>query len=385
MPRTDRGTSTPGARDARPRRPLRSAATAAAALLGAASIVASGPASAAGPEDGRGYRPAPQPDRALLSACTGEAPVVCTYDLPPGHYDVTVLLGSRREAAATRVLTEARRLLSEQVDTGPGQLVRRTWTVDVRTPEGQQNSSPDRGEPGLTLTFDGPAPAVAGIGIAAAPERSTTRLFLMGDSTVTDQEDPPYTGWGQHLPRSFRHGVSVVNHSGSGESTVSVLADPRMFASLVPQLRRGDAVLVQLAHNDKGTTAEQYRRNLTTIVEQVRARGATPVLVTPIVRHRFTGDQLNPTGLIVNGLGVDLPAEVRATAAELDVDLVDLTAMSEGLVEGLGRVESETLYLYRVNGDRTHTSEHGATVYSALVAGALRDLGLVPDRYWATP
>lgn len=355
--------------------------TAAVALAATLGAVPAGATPAGGPPPA--MHAAPRLDPALLEACTGDDPVVCTFDdLAPGHYDVTVMLGDRREAASTEVRAEARRLMVSEVETGVGERVRKTFTVNVRHPEGQQNWFAGRpGTPGLTLTFTGADPRVSGIGIAEAPDRAP-RLFLAGDSTVTDAENPPYTGWGQRLPHHFRHGISVVNHSGSGESTISFLEDPQMWDQLDPQLRPGDVVLVQLAHNDKQTTAEQYRANLGRLVDGVRARGARPVLVTPIVRHRFRDGQLTDLGLIRTGLA-DLPAEMRRVATDLDVPLVDLTAMSEELVEGLGRVDSEPIYLVRVNGDRTHTSEYGATVYAGLVAGELERQGLVPARYWA--
>ncbi|MFE5308080.1 GDSL-type esterase/lipase family protein [Isoptericola sp. NPDC056605] len=356
---------------------------AAALLLAAAAVVTGSPAASASPaaDAGRPGLGGPRPDAALLEACTGTAPVVCTYpDLPPGHYDVTVMLGDRHGPAGTEVQAEARRLMVPAVDTADGELARRTFTVNVRDPESQQNQPAGEGTPGLTLTFTGDAPHVAGIGIRPADVR-TPRLALLGDSTVTDQGGAPYTGWGQRLPAHLRLGVSVVNHSGSGESTVSVLAKPEMFDALVPQLRPGDVALVQLAHNDKTTTAEQYRANLTEIVTRVRATGATPVLVTPIVRLRFDGDQLDSAGLIETAAG-SLPQHVRDVAADLDVDLVDLTALSEELVEGLGPVDAQPIYLVRENGDRTHTSWYGAGVYADLVAGELRRLGLVPERYW---
>lgn len=325
--------------------------------------------------------PAPKPDPGLLARCTGSAPITCTFDVPPGHYDVTVQLGDRREAATTEVLAEARRLMVGSVDTQAGELVRRTFTVNVRTPEGQQNGFSGPGTPGLTLTFAGSAPKVSGIGLA--PAACQMRLFLAGDSTVTDQDTVPYTGWGQRLPSWFRRGLSVVNHSGSGESSVSFLAKPEMWAALQPQLRPGDVALVQFGHNDKQSTAEQFRANLTEIVRGIRATGAQPVLVTPVVRRWFTGSTLNSTGLIVNGLGVDLPAEMRSVAATEAVPLIDLTARSRAVVEGLGPEQAKTLYLTREKRDDTHTSEYGATVYAGLVAAGLRDVGLVGDRYWA--
>lgn len=155
-----------------------------------------------------------------------------------------------------------------------------------------------------------------------------------------------------------------------------------MWAAMQPQLRPGDVALVQFGHNDKQTTAEQFRANLTEIVRGIRATGARPVLVTPIVRRWFTGSTLNSTGLIVNGLGVDLPAEMRSVAATEAVPLIDLTARSRAVVEGLGPEQAKALYLTREKRDDTHTSEYGATVYADLVAAGLRELDLISDRYW---
>ncbi|WP_345544722.1 rhamnogalacturonan acetylesterase [Microbacterium jejuense] len=323
----------------------------------------------------------PKVDPALLDSCTGEDPVVCTFDdLAPGDYDVTVVLGSDDAAASTAVFAESRRQMLTATDTAAGEHVRRAFTVDVRDPEGQQNQPIGTGTPGLSLTFSGDAPAIAGIGIAPALPR-TKKIALIGDSTVTDQEAWPYTGWGQRLPAHVGLGATVVNHSGSGESTVSVLAKASMFDALEPQLGTGDVALIQLAHNDKTTTAEQYRANLTEMVDRIRARGATPVLVTPIVRLRFTNGVINPVGLIVTDLA-DLPAEMRDVAAQLDVPLIDLTQRSRELVESLGPVESEPIYLIRINGDRTHTSEYGAGVYAGIVAEELQKLDLLPASIW---
>lgn len=295
-------------------------------------------------------------------------PITHIFDVEPGHYDVSVVIGG----ATTQVLAEARRLM---VWASPGDRpARRDFTVNVRTPESQQNGFDGDGSPGLTLTFTGPDPEVSSVHLSPARGRS---LFLAGDSTVTDQATAPYTGWGQRLPRHFRRGLSVVNHSGSGESSASFLAKPAMWAAMRDQLGPGDVALVQFGHNDKHTSAVEFRANLTRLVHGIEARGAAPVLVTPVVRRRFRGGCLDQEGLIVNGLGVDLPAEMRAVAAAQGVALIDLTAESRALVERLGPEESERLYLTREKGDDTHTSEHGATLFADLVAAGLRRLGLV--------
>lgn len=360
-----------------PHRWRRAAAStlAALALAGPPAVAAPSP-----PQDATPRSAAPRTDPSLLEECVGTDPIVCTFDAPPGHYDVTVQLGSRSEASSTRVEAEARRVMVDEVTTSPGRAVHRTFTVDVRAQEGQQNDhGVGKGTPGLTLTFAGDAPAVRGIGIRAA--EPTQQLFLLGDSTVADQEGAPYTGWGQVLPRSFERGVSVVNHSGSGESTTSFLADPRMWEAAEARLRPGDVALIQLAHNDTQTTAPQYRQNLRLLVEGVRARGASPVLVTPIVRHRFEDGKLTDAGLIRTGAG-DLPQYIRDVAAEEDVALIDLTSRTQELVESLGPEASAPLYLIAEKRDRTHTSVHGARVYSSMVANDLREMDLVPGQLW---
>ncbi|MDT0615659.1 rhamnogalacturonan acetylesterase [Streptomyces lancefieldiae] len=304
--------------------------------------------------------------------CTANA---CHFDVPAGTYDVKVLLGGDG-AARTAISGESRRSLLPETATAAGERVARSFTVDVRTPEGEP-TGPD-GTPGLDLTIGGSAPALAGVTVT--PARHARQIFLVGDSTVCDQPGEPYSGWGQQLPQYLRKGLSVANHADSGESTVSYLADERLWGTVRPLIRPGDLVLVQLAHNDKTTDGATYRANLEALVAGVRERGGEPVLVTPVVRRWFNADGTlnNGTALLVNGLGVDHPAVVRSVAAAGGVPLIDLTAKTKALVESLGVEGSKALYLYAEKRDNTHTSAYGATVYAGLVRDELVALRLVP-------
>ncbi|MFE7070173.1 rhamnogalacturonan acetylesterase [Streptomyces sp. NPDC057620] len=311
-----------------------------------------------------------------LENCTDGA---CHFDVPPGTYDVRVRLGGA-EAASTAISGETRRTLLAETPTGAGEPVTRGFTVNVRTPEGEP-TGPD-GTAGLDLVVGGSAPALADIRVTPAAGRHTRQIFLVGDSTVCDQPGDPYSGWGQQLPQYLRRGVSVANYADSGESTVTYLADPRLFATVQPLIRKGDLVLVQLAHNDKQTDEPTYRANLETLVAGVREKGGRPVLVTPIVRRWFNSDGTlnNGTALLVNGLGVDHPAVTRSVAAAHDVPLIDLTTRTKALVESLGVEGSKVLYLYDEKRDNTHTSARGATAYAGLVRDELLAQGLVPER-----
>ncbi|WP_345622545.1 rhamnogalacturonan acetylesterase [Streptomyces ziwulingensis] len=310
-----------------------------------------------------------------LADCTA---ATCHFDVPPGTYDVRVVLGGDA-ASRTAIGGETRRALLPETAAGSGERVVRSFTVDVRTPEGEPTGAD--GTPGLDLAVGGAAPALAGIRVT--PARHARQILLIGDSTVCDQPVDPYTGWGQRLPRYLRRGVSVANHADSGESTVSYLADQRLWGTVRPLIRPGDLVLVQLAHNDKTTDADTYRSNLQALVRGVRAQGGRPVLVTPIVRRWFNADGTldNDTALLVNGLGVDHPAVVRSVATDARVPLIDLTARTKALVESLGVEGSKALYLTDDKRDNTHTSAYGADVYAGLVRDALAARDLLPARY----
>ncbi len=313
----------------------------------------------------------------LPGVCAGTAPIVCHYDVPPGNYQVSVLLGDRDEAAVTGVRAEARRMMLAETATEPGQFVRRELRVNVREPEGEP-TLPDLGTPGLTLTFTGSAPRVRHVEVRPARPAGTV-LYLAGDSTVCDQGIAPYTGWGQAIPQHLRGSVTVANYADSGESSGSFLADARLWGAMVPLVRRGDIVLIQFGHNDKTTTAEDYRANLTRMITGLRAVHARPVLVSPPVRRRFdSAGKLDDVARHVNSLGVNLPAEMQTVATEQQVPYINLTADSAELVEGLGVEPSKQIYLDGEIRDNTHFSEYGADRIGLLVLARLRQTHLLP-------
>jgi lysophospholipase L1-like esterase len=351
---------------------MRRARTALLAALTAVTALCASPANA-GNGNGHGHGLGNRTDN-----CTGTSPIVCHFDVAPGTYQVTVGLGGTA-AGSTLIGAEARRTVLPETPTEAGRRVWRGFTVDVRTPEGEPTGPV--GSEGLDLTFAGAAPQLASIRVTPAP-RSTPQILLAGDSTVCDQGTAPYTGWGQQLPQYLKQGISVANHADSGESTVSFLAGAELFPRLRDRIDRGDLVLIQLAHNDKQTDAATYRANLTALVQGVRDKGGRPVLVTPVVRRWFNTDGTlnNDTALLVNGLGVNHPAEIRNLSTTLGVPLIDLTALTKARVEFLGVEASKALYLTNEKRDNTHTSVQGATEYAALVLGELRAQRLVPSR-----
>jgi lysophospholipase L1-like esterase len=338
----------------------------AAAVTVAFGTAAFGTAAASGPS------PSVRP-----SQCTGTSPIVCHFDVAPGNYDITAALGDATLAGNTSISVEARRQILTAASTASGTIRSFTATVNVRQPEGQPTGQGGTGTPGLTITFGGSAPRLDGLRVTAAV--APLVAYLAGDSTVCDQPTAPYTGWGQILPTFLKAGAVVANYGDSGESSGSFLSNSALFPTMRPLVKPNDLVFIQFGHNDKTTTAVTYRQNLTSMVTGVRSRGGIPILVTPPVRRLFSGSTLTPTALHVNGLGVNLPAEMRQVATAQHVPLIDLTAKSKALVENLGPSASSRIYLTQAADgvtDNTHFSAYGANQMATLVVQGIRALNL---------
>jgi len=202
-------------------------------------------------------------------------------------------------------------------------------------------------------------------GAPSAPAEKI-RIILVGDSTVTD-----HAGWGAGFKQLLDGQVECENLARSGRSSKSFIEEGHWAKALAGG---GDYVLIQFGHNDmpgKGPARETdpsttYRRYMSRYVDESRAAGAVPVLITSMTRRNFRD------GKIATVLGPYAQA-VRDLAREKDVPLVDLHAASIELLNRLGPAESETLGPV-VNGrrDRTHLSDKGKTVMAALVADLLR-------------
>lgn len=310
--------------------------------------------------------------------------------LPEGVYRVTVEFGSDDAASVTTCKGEARRLYVLRERVPKGGCVARTFLVDVHRAEfpGGRVSLKEREQATanwddrLTLEFLGEASAVRRVSVEAlAPDEAVTRIFLAGDSTVTDQAREPYAGWGQMLPVFFGPEAVVANHAESGLALASFRGGRRLD-KILAHLRPGDFVLIQFGHNDQKAKGEDagafagYTALLREFVDRIRDREGKPVLVTSVARRRF-----DDTGRVVESLG-DFPEAVRRVAKEKDVPLVDLNAMSKRLYQALGAEGSKAVFLHVPAGtypgqaepirDDTHFSNYGGYEIARCVVEGIR-------------
>lgn len=147
---------------------------------------------------------------------------------------------------------------------------------------------------------------------------------------------------GTEFLRPACHLVSgCLNLARGGRSTSNYRAEGSWEIAL-KELRSGGyrqvVVLIQFGHNDQPgkpgrstDLATEFPANLRRYVNDARAAGARPVLVTPLTRRQFERGQL------IDDLA-PWAAATRAVARELQVPLIDLHARSRALVQGMGPV-----------------------------------------------
>jgi lysophospholipase L1-like esterase len=329
-------------------------------------------------ERGYGFEPI---GGANSGAAAGK-PFFFSVSLPEGNYNVAVTFGDSKDATATTVKAELRRLMLEKVETESGKFETRTFAVNVRASQiegGGEVRLKDREknieawawDDKLTLEFNGEKPAVSAIEITPA---EVTTVFLLGDSTVCDQPLEPYSSWGQMLTRFFGPGVAVANHAESGES-LRISLGARRLDKVLSLIKPGDYLFIQYGHNDQKEKGEgvgaftTYKNDLKMFVSEARKRGATPVLLTSVNRRNF-----NDQGQVYSTLG-DYPEAVRQVAREEKVTLIDLNAMSKAFYEALGPEKSALAFK---EGDGTHHNNYGAYELARCVVEGIKanDLSL---------
>ena len=215
-----------------------------------------------------------------------------------------------------------------------------------------------------------------------------TKVFYIGDSTVqlNKIDTYPQTGMSQVLELFLAPGIQVLPHGKNGRSTKSFLDEGR-FVPVQEQMGQGDFLLIQFGHNDEKADPARhtepfgsYQENLRFFIREARARGAYPVLITPIARRLF-----DESGKFCPGSHGAYPDAMRQVGAEENVPVADLTALTENYLAQLGDEASKPLFVWPV--DNTHLKYDGAVQMVRFLSQELsrfgspyRELLYVPEK-----
>ena len=244
------------------------------------------------------------------------------------------------------------------------------------------------------------AACVAAIGMVMTSGAKT--LFFAGDSTLDDygyslggRIRPPYRSWGTELQKHMKGDCRVANYARSGASTTS-FRKSGMWNRLIAEVKAGDFVAIQFGHNDQKRSTEFYRKErwadprglfrdiVRGWVGEVRAKGAVPILLSPICRATFDASGRKLTDVEHKSDGVCLRSyrdAMKDLSDELGCDFVDMNALTRDLMERLGREKAHKFFAISTGmalgkdgeptRDTTHPIQTGAAAFAGLF---LRDV-----------
>ncbi len=324
-------------------------------------------------------------------------PFFFSVDVPEGNYLVKIVLGSKDAESNTTVKAESRRLMLMNIQTKRGEFVTHEFAVNIRNTKISENESVKikPREIGkliwdnkLTLEFNGDNPSVQSIEIKSAD--SPVTLFLAGNSTVVDEANEPWCGWGQVFPLFFTPKVAIANYAESGEAANTFVSSKR-FAKLLTKIKKGDYLFIEFGHNDQKQKGEgkgpytSYKSDLKYLVDEARKKGANPVLVTSMHRRSF-----NENGKVINTHG-EYPNAVRLLAKEENVPLIDLNNMSKTLYEAWGVEGSKKAFVHYAAGtfpdqdkaleDNTHFNPYGGYQIARCIIKGIIETNLPIGKY----
>jgi pectinesterase len=194
------------------------------------------------------------------------------------------------------------------------------------------------------------------------------RLVLVGDSTVSDRQ-----GWGPGFKRFLTDRAECINAARGGRSSKSFINEGLWTEALA---LKGDYYLIQFGHNDEPNKSERttdpnttYREFMAQYINEARAIGAKPILITSMVRRQW---DKSGNGKINSSL-IPYVEAVKALAKEKNVPVVDLHASSKQLCEQLGKEKCWEFSPVKDNNefDNTHLNAKGSVMFAQLVVEEL--------------
>ena len=255
--------------------------------------------------------------------------------------------------------------------------------------------------------------------LTAAPRR----VHTIGDSTMSEYKPAatPKRGWGMYLQAFFNtDSVEVNNRGKSGASTRTFYETDNLWPSVKKQMKAGDYLIIQFAHNDEKCKGEDvyvenerlraegkdtrtdmrgtepnttYKEYLRTYIREAREMGVIPVLMSPICRAYFKNGKINDEGQHKLSAVSHQPSEagdkdyvrcMREVAEEMMVPFLDMTARSQELYEQQGKEYCMTHYFNC--GDKTHTGAAGGMAIAQLANDLITECDRLAEmRPWMNP
>lgn len=201
-------------------------------------------------------------------------------------------------------------------------------------------------------------------------------IYYAGDSTVKFNKISTYpqTGISQAMLWYLKDSVEMKSYAQNGRSTKSFIEEG-LLALIEKEIKKGDFLFIQFGHNDEKPDSKRhtdpdttFTENLLRFIEAARAKGAYPVLITPIARRLF-----DEQGTFLPGSHGAYPEAMKRTGQKAQVPVIDLTAVTENYLSAIGDLASKAYFMWPK--DNTHLKPEGAVLMAGFLCEGLKKLG----------
>ena len=268
------------------------------------------------------------------------------------------------------------------------------------------------------------------------------KVHTLGDSTMApyNPDQTETRGWGMYFGNFLTDGWESVNYAKGGRDSRGGYNE--LWQNAKNNVHAGDYVLIQFGHNDekyngadnleilahytsdadkefaeavktdgRGTTpSTTYKSWLKKIIDEVKAKGATPVLVSPVCRDGWSGTSVSRSarhdlGGSYNMVGdsyaydtkngwkltgshslpaddhtMDYTYQMKQLAQQESVAFIDMTAATAQCYEEYGPTDCYTVLFDKgATVDHTHYNLTGALTAARLCAQLMKDAGILAD------
>ena len=262
------------------------------------------------------------------------------------------------------------------------------------------------------------------------------KVHTLGDSTMAfyDEDATNTRGWGMYFGNFLTNGWTSINYAKGGRDSRGGYNE--LWQNAKNNVEAGDYVLIQFAHNDgkyngvdnlelqeyytkagdavqaaavkndgRGTTpSTTYKACLKQIIDAVKAKGATPVLVSAVCRCYFTNGVAPITRVGRHDLGdkydaivndelktgqkiaaddhtMDYSYQMQQLATEENVAFIDMTVATKKLYEDYETYDKcyAALFDKGAETDNTHYNLTGALTAARLCAQLMKDGGVLAE------
>lgn len=281
---------------------------------------------------------------------------------------------------------------------------------DNENPDGDnENPGGDNENPGGdNENTDGDNENTGGDEVVSTPLPADKKIYVVGDSTVCSFSDNYYLpryGYGTQLAEYLNVTSSqIVNLALSGRSSKSFLTESN-YTTLTGSIGAGDYLIIGFGHNDEksaeparftdpnGTVTEENTAKGTSFkyclnenyIKMAKAKGATPILCTPITRYdssgSYTGSKVHVTS---DGDYVQAIKDLGEATGTTVIDLTGLTVAEYKKDNAAAQYyHAHTSYtgdpVATITGDETpegrddtHINKYGAKMVAYQFANALK-------------